>query len=100
MALFRDNPSDAEKRRELTSKEIRKYQGLILVGLTGLVSVFGILIAFIFDLIPQKGNLQVWAFSYMLLGFVIYAVIFVAGFSKGRDHRPGIMEMLAAGGRR
>ena len=100
MALFRENPSDAEKKRSLTPKEIQKYRRLITAGSIGLISVIGVLLGFIFDWIPRKGNLQVWAFCYMVLGFVVYAVVIVAGLSKGRDHRPGVIEMLGAGGRR
>lgn len=100
MALFRDNPSEAEKRRNLTPKEKNKYRRMMLGGICGLLSVALVLLGFIFDWIPQKGNLQVWSFGYMLFGFVVYAVVFVTGVSKGRDHRPGIIEMLAAGGRR
>lgn len=100
MKLYRDNPSNSEKKRTLTPKEIRKYRRMMLVGLYGLISVFGVLIAFILDWIPLKGYYQVWAFSYMLIGFVIHSVLFVTGLTKGQDRRPSIIEMLAAGGRR
>lgn len=100
MALFRENPSDAEKQRTVTPKEVKKYRRMVMIGILGLLSVALTLLGFIFDWIPQKGSLQVLAFSYMLFGFVIYAVVFVIGFSRGRDHRPGVIEMLAAGGRR
>lgn len=100
MALFRDNPSDAEKQRKLTPKEERKYRRMMVFGTWGLLSVALVLVGAILNMIFQEGNLQVWAFFYMLFGFMIYAMAFVAGFSKGRDHRPGIFEMLGAGGRR
>ena len=99
MTPFRDNPSDAEKERKLTTKEKRKYRTVMLIGLFGLVTVALTLLGFIFDWIPKRWNLQMWAFSYMLIGLMVYSVLLVAGFSKGRDRRPGVIEMLAAAGR-
>jgi hypothetical protein len=59
MALFRDNPSVAEKQRKLTPREIRKYCLMMLVGAFGLFSVALVLVGAVFNWIPEKGNLQV-----------------------------------------
>jgi len=100
MSDFRDNPSDAEKERPLSNREIRRYVRYVRIGFFGLLSVLGVFIALQAGWIPVKGTYQLWAVAYLILGFVLYSVTLVAGLSKGRDHRPSIMQMLAGGGRR
>jgi hypothetical protein len=99
MALFRDNPSDAEKERPLTSKESKRYRTYIVLGALGWITVGIVLAAFILDLIPIQGDYQMYAIGYMILGIVFYSILFVTGYTKGRDRRPGIFEMLRVGGR-
>ena len=100
MALFRDNPSDAEKERPLTTKESRRYRIYTILGALGWITVGIVSAAFILDLIPIQGDYQMYAIGYVILGIIFYSILFITGYTEGRDRRPGIFEMLGAGGRR
>lgn len=100
MPDFPENPSDAEKQLPLADHEIRRYQRYIRIGFYGLLSVLALVVCLAAGWVTVKGDYQMWSMAYVILGFVLYSVTLVTGLSKGRDHRPSIMQMLAGGGRR
>ena len=100
MSEFPENPGNAEPQRALSAGEIRRYIRYCRIGFFGLLTVLATFIALQSGWIPTKGDCQLWAVAYLILGFVIYSVLLVTGLTKGRDQRPSLMQMLAGGGRR
>ncbi|MEM7146515.1 MAG: hypothetical protein AAF591_15370 [Verrucomicrobiota bacterium] len=100
MENYRDNPSEAEKRQDLTRGRRRKYRVLFWVGLVGLLIDVVLIVLLCLGVIPTVGVTTILVVGYILVSTGPFVVMLLVGQGKGQDHRPTIGQMLGGGGRR
>jgi hypothetical protein len=94
-----DHHSDAEIERPLDSVAIRRLRRYLGIGLLGLGTEVLVLAGMLTGVVPSHGPLTIAAIAWFLLSLPVFIVLLVAGHGKGRDHRPSVAQMFAAGGR-
>jgi len=99
MDNFRDNPSDAERERKWSEQDLRRFRQQFLFGAGGFALNGLILVGLFTGLIPEFGVWTQLSIAWLVLSLPVLTVFLLCGLSKGRDHRPSVMQMFAAAGR-
>ncbi len=86
-------------RRTWDERDLRQFRAQFLIGVIGYGLILLVILGLIVGLIPEEGAITMWCVGYVVLSLPIATIFLLSGLKKGRDHRPTIMEMFAAGGR-
>jgi hypothetical protein len=95
-----DHQSAAEGETPLDERALRRYRWYARIGVIGLL-LDGVATACLFlGVLPDQGPLTITTILFLAVTVPTFVVLLITGMSKGRDHRPSVMQMFGAGGRR
>ncbi len=95
-----DHQSAAEAPTTLDERMLGRYRRYTWIGVIGLLMDGVATACLLTGVVPSQGNLTIATILGLAVTVPTFVILLITGMSKGRDHRPRVMEMFGAGGRR